>query len=661
MNGTGTSLTAAEAYRRMATIRRFEERSLELSKEGLIAGSIHLCLGQEAIPVGAVAALRDGDRVLGTYRGHGWAIACGAPLDALLGEVCQRAGGVNGGRGGSPHLFAPRWGMLGENSIVGAGVPIAAGVAMASQARDEGRVVLTSIGDGAVNQGSVHEGLVFAAARGLPLIVLVENNGWAEMTHGSAMVRIEQLAERAPAYGIPGERIDGTDPWAVQEAVERAAALARAGEGPVLLEAVAPRLGGHYNRDIEHYRPKEDRERARRADPLARAREVLPDEEAGAIEREVDDAIDSATAVVRAMPEPDAATARHHLFAPAGIVPPEADQGPTEELAYVKAVTAALRAELAERDELLVYGEDVGVAGGIFGASRGLREEFGATRVFDTPIAESAILGSAVGAAMAGMRPVVEIMWADFMLVALDQLVNQAANVRYVSRGELTAPLVVRTQQGATPGSCAQHSQSLEALLAHIPGLKVGLPATPGDAYAMLRAGIADPDPVVIIEARGLYQVKGPVALGAPVEAAAGARLRREGADVLVVTWGTMVAPAMEAADRLADAGIEAAVLDLRWLNPLDDDALQRAVQAVDGRVLVVHEANVTGGFGAEISARVQERHFDDLDHPVVRLGVPDSRIPSAPALQRALLPDVAAIERVAAALAAGEAVAGAR
>jgi 2-oxoisovalerate dehydrogenase E1 component len=653
------ALTKAEAFQQMSIIRRLEERSLELASEGLIAGSIHPCLGQEAIPVGALAALRDGDRILSTYRGHGWAVACGVPLDSLLGEICQRAEGINGGRGGSPHFFAPKWGMLGENSIVGAGVPIAVGVAMASRARDEGRVVLTSIGEGAMNQGAVHEGLVFAASLNLPLIVLIENNEWAEMTRSSTLVRLRDLVERAGAYGILGRVVDGTDPFAVQEAVRDAAASARDGDGPVLLEAKTVRLGGHYNRDIEHYRSKEDRDAARLSDPLVRLRRQLTGsgelaaDEVATLEEQAQQAVDEATTAVRGMTDPSPATAREHLYAPSAPAPSIAAGHLVggEEMTYINAVTAALAAELAARKEVLVYGEDVGAAGGIFGASRGLQDRFGSDRVFDTPIAESAILGSAVGAAMEGLRPVVEIMWADFVLVALDQLINQAANVRYVSRSELSAPLVVRMQQGATPGSCAQHSQNLEALLAHVPGLKVGLAATPGDAYAMLRSAVADPDPVIVIEARSLYQTKGAVQLDAEVGPVGGARLHRDGSDLVLLTWGTMVPQAIQAGDELAQLGIEASVVDLRWLNPLDDETIEQVVRASDGRVLIVHEANVTGGFGAEIAARIQERHLDFLDQPVARLGAPDTRIPSAPALQRALVPDTEAIAKAARAL----------
>jgi 2-oxoisovalerate dehydrogenase E1 component len=646
-----------DAFRQMVTIRHFEERCLALSLEGEIAGSVHLCLGQEAIPAGAMSVLDERDRVLTTYRGHGWAIACGVPLDALLGELCQKAGGVNGGRGGSPYFFAPRWGMLGENSIVGAGVPIGAGVAMAAQRRAEGGVVVVSIGDGAMNQGSVHEGLVFAAARDLPLIVICENNGWAEMTPSSAMVRDEDLAGRAASYGIEARIVDGNDPAAVAQAVGDAAALAREGRGPVLLECKTSRLSGHYNRDLEHYRTKADQEAARSADPLLALRAALVAEiDEGAVaeaEREAVAAVDAAVEQVRAMSAPDPTTALDHIYAdgvaPAGELAVGDDAG--AELTYVKAVNAALRDALDADPDVVVYGEDVGAAGGIFGATRGLQEQFGADRVFDTPIAESAILGSAVGAAMQGLRPVVEIMWADFLLVALDQVVNQAANVRYVSRSELSAPLVVRMQQGATPGSCAQHSQNLEALLAHIPGLHVGLAATPQDAYAMLRSAIADPDPCVIIEARRLYPLKGHVDTAAPVASVGGARVHREGQDLVLLTWGSMVPEVLDAADALRADGVEAAVVDLRWLNPLDEAAIERVVRASAGRVLIVHEANLTGGFGAELAARIQEQHFDYLDAPVARLGVPDAPMPSAPALQTALLPDAAAVVAAAHAL----------
>lgn len=310
------------------------------------------------------------------------------------------------------------------------------------------------------------------------------------------------------------------------------------------------------------------------------------------------------------------------------------------ELTYLEAVNSALRRALDERPEVVVYGEDIGEPGGVFGQTRGLRKQFG-DRVFDTPISEAAILGSAVGASMFGMRPVVEIMWSDFVLVALDQLVNQAANVRYVSNGRLTAPLTVRMQQGAAPGSCAQHSQCLEAIFGHIPGIRVAMPATPQDAFDLLLSAVWCDDPVVVIEQRTLYSGgKQPVDTTKPVAPIGGAVVRRPGMDVTLVSWSGMVHRALEAAEQLEVAdGISVEVVDLRWLDPLDLPTVVESTRRT-GRLAIAHEANLSGGFGGELAAAVTAEAFYDLDAPPVRIALPDIRVPAAPSLQGAVLPN---------------------
>ncbi|MFC5751846.1 alpha-ketoacid dehydrogenase subunit beta [Actinomadura rugatobispora] len=320
----------------------------------------------------------------------------------------------------------------------------------------------------------------------------------------------------------------------------------------------------------------------------------------------------------------------------------EAPVAETRRLKYGEAVNAALARVLAELPETLLYGEDVGKPGGVFGVTRGLRRKFG-DRVFDTPISEAAILGSAVGAALMGARPIVEIMWADFSLVALDQLVNQAANARYVSRGAAPAPIVVRTQQGNAPGACAQHSQSLEALFLHVPGLRLAMPRTAQDAHDALVSAVHADDPVIVVENRSLYfGDKAEVELGGAARPMGWSHLRRPGRDVTVVSWGTVTSQALAAAESLAAGGIEAEVLELTWLNPLDLDAVLASV-ARTRRLAVVHEANVTGGFGGEIVARVAEAGIA-LDAAPLRVGAPDVRIPAAPVLAEPLLPDAGSI-----------------
>lgn len=638
-----------EAYRSLLTIRRFEETVRDLRSRNAIAGSVHLCFGQESVPVATVAALDPQDRIVATYRGHGWALAAGVDAQALLAEICQRADGVNGGRGGSPYLSDPERRFFGENSIVGAGLPIGNGLALAAQVKGSGAVVAVAFGDGATSQGAAHEALVLAVARRLPVIFVCENNRWSEMTPIASVLGDRTIAERASAYGMPSVAVDGTDVDAVHEAVAAAAAHARGGDGPSFLECAVPRLGGHYNADVQQYRSKQDQAEATERDPIVLARAALlgngvSESELEDIAAEVDREIERLSAVVMESPLPDPSTAAEHVVsAPRRVSVPLSVFEPSpsaEQITYANAINAALGRELEERQDTILFGEDVAIPGGVFGVTRGLRERFGPARVFDTPIAEAAILGAAVGASQDGLRPIVEIMWADFLLVALDQLVNQAANVRYLSRGQRSAPILVRCQQGVTPGSCAQHSQSLEAMLAHVAGLRVGMPSNPADAYAMTRAAIADPDPVVLIESRAIYGRRGPVDLDSPVEPIGGARLRRDGEDIALISWGRMLDVASEAAERLAEEGVQASVLDLRWLSPLDDEAIGEVVSRCQ-RVLIVHEANVTGGFGAEVAARIADRHLFDLDGPVRRVGSPDVRYPSAPVLQEALLPGV--------------------
>ncbi|HEY0940248.1 MAG TPA: thiamine pyrophosphate-dependent enzyme [Steroidobacter sp.] len=653
---TSRSLTREEGaralqfYRSMYSIRAFEQRVRDLTarQPPVISGSVHLCAGQEAVPVGAIAALNPQDSTVATYRGHGWALATGISAESLLAEICHKSSGLNGGRAGSAMLMAPWQGFIGENSIVGAGVPIGCGTALADQIRGTGAVTVVSFGDGAMSQGSLHEGFVFASYRRLPVIFICENNGWSEFTLTSSILRIERLAERAAAYGMPSITVDGSDPFAVRDATMDAVARARAGGGPTLIECTVPRLWGHYNRDIEHYRPHSDKARAAAADPLVVLEQMLTVSSAllatqlAEIRSDVDRELEEVEQRVLDAADPHAHTATHHVFAPcttARNAAPAAAE--TKEVRYVQAVNEALRRELEQRPDVLVYGEDVGKAGGVFGATRDLQRVFGPERVFDTPIAESAILGSAVGAAIKGLRPIVEIMWGDFLLVALDQLINQAANVRYVSEGRAHASLVVRTQQGVTPGSCAQHSQSLEALLFHIPGLRIGMPATPQDAYDMLRAAVADPDPVIIFESRALYQMSGPVQFHDTPEPIGGARVRHDGSDLAIITWGTCVDLAAQAARRAKESGTSVRVLDLRWLSPLDVDAIDETVERCGGRVLILHEANVCGGVGAEIMAGICERQPGAI---VQRLGCPNIRMPASPILQAALTPGVETI-----------------
>ncbi len=306
--------------------------------------------------------------------------------------------------------------------------------------------------------------------------------------------------------------------------------------------------------------------------------------------------------------------------------------GPTE-MKYMASVAQALRDSMADDPRVIVMGEDIGAPGGSFKATRGLLDEFGPKRVLDTPISEASIVSAAVGAALSGLRPVVEIMFMDFITLAMDALVNQAAKARFMFGGQCSVPMVLRTPHGGGLSAGPQHSQCLEAWLAHVPGLKVVCAATPGDAYGLLRAAIADPDPVIFIEHKGLYGSKGPVDRSAP-DAIGKARIVRPGRDATVVTYGATVHTSLAAAQQLAGEGIEVEVIDLRSLQPWDRATVLASV-ARTHRAVVVHEAVQAFGVGAEIAATLADEGFDDLDAPVVRVGAPFMPVPFAKSLEQ--------------------------
>jgi len=314
---------------------------------------------------------------------------------------------------------------------------------------------------------------------------------------------------------------------------------------------------------------------------------------------------------------------------------------PIAELTYAQAINEALAEELERDERVILLGEDIGAYGGVYTVTRGLQQRFGARRVLDTPISESGFVGAALGAAMTGLRPVVEVMWIDFTLVAMDQLVNQVAKVRYMSGGQFGAPLVIRTQHAPGGGGAAQHSQSLEAFFAHVPGLKLAMPATPADAKGLLKAAIRDPDPVIFIEHKLLYRATGPVPTGAgehivPLGQAA---TLRQGADATIVAWSGAVKLALAAAEQLASDGISVEVIDLRTLTPLDSAAVIASVRRTN-RLVIVHEAVTRGGFGAEVAATTLEHAFDYLDAPIERVGAAFAPIPINGTLEAAILPD---------------------
>ncbi len=652
---TPSAETLERLYQTMVRIRRFDEKTVELFNAGLVKGTAHSYVGQEAVAAGACAALRQDDAIVGNHRGHGHCLAKGARVDRMMAELMGRATGYCGGLGGSMHIAALDLNILGCNGIVAAGLPIGAGAALAARLGGTDRVVVAFFGDGGANQGVVHEALNLAAVWKLPCIFLCENNQYALSTATTRTTAGASIAARAAGYGIPGVRVDGNDVLAVYEAARTAVTRARAGDGPTLIEATTYRWGGHSMRaNLPQYRTEAEEREWMQRDPIGRLesrlleRKLVSPARLKELREAVEVELDAAVRFATESPEPTVEAMERSVYAPHIEVREPAPAAGTREITFVQALNEALRHEMERDQRVFVMGEDVGLIGGIFGVTRGLREVFGEDRVRDTPISEATFLGMGVGAAVAGLRPVVEIQIFDFVALTMDQIVNQAAKFRFMLGGTPTVPLVIRGPQGGGIRLAAQHSQSLEAWFVHIPGLVVLAPSTPYDAKGLLISAIRDDNPVIFLEHKVLNAQKGPVPEGPYAIPIGKAEVKRAGNDVTVVATQVMVQRALAAAEELAREGLSVEVIDPRTLAPLDEETILGSVGKT-GRLVIAHEAVKRGGFGAEVAALVSEKAVDCLDAPVVRVAARPVPMPYNDALERATIPtqqDIAAAIR---------------
>jgi len=654
--------------RQMLEIRYFEEKVSELLSQDIIRGASHLYAGQEAVAVGAIAAIREDDLITSTHRGHGHCHAHGDShahtpeekqehLNLMMAELMGRATGYCKGRGGSMHIADVLKGNLGATGIVAGNIPVATGAGLAIKERGEDRVVLCFFGDGASNTGNFHESLNMASIWNLPVIYIVENNLYAMSVPWKTASKLPNTADRAGAYGIPGQVVDGQDVIAVRDAVAAAAERARRGEGPTLIECKTYRYYGHSRSDPRKYRTKEEEAAWRERDPILVLKRrlieegMLTEEEFKQIDQKAEEALEKATEFAMNSPEPDPARVADDVVVPLKHTQADVEKEKAlrervrsdsnmRQIPYWQALNEALAEEMERDERVFLMGEDIGLYGGAYGATRGLIDRFGHWRVLDTPISEAAIGGAGVGAAMSGMRPVSEIMYVDFTPLAMDQLANQGAKNRYMFGGKTTVPLVVRTEGGAGRALGAHHSQSLESLWTHFPGIYVVMPATPYDAKGLLKAAIRDDNPILFIEHKMLYKEKGPVPEEEYIIPLGVADVKREGSDLTIISYSRMVLRALDAAQELTKEGISAEVLDLRSLKPLDTEAISNSVMKT-GRVVIVTEAYRTGSFASEILAQINDLCWDWLDAPVVRVGAADVPVPRAESLEDEAIPNV--------------------
>ncbi len=623
----------------------------------------------------------------------------------MMAELMGKETGYCGGRGGSMHIADVQKGNLGSTGIVGGNQPTAVGAAYAEKYKGTGKAVVSFFGDGATNTGTFHESMNMASVLDVPLVAVVENNlyGMSVPFSGSPIegtVRasnIEDVAVRAAAYNVPAMIIDGQDVVAVYLAMLEALSYAKENNKLILVEAKTYRWYGHSRSDPRAYRTKEEEKIWRERDPIIVLSEKLlseklaTQEELDEIKADADKTINDATEFALNSPWPDPkdlakdvyveesySQAQHSLdedlskksleATDAFTKALESAEGKTKKeksenakakikadykmdvLTMGEAVVAAQSEEMAKDKDVIIMGEDVGLYGGAYGATKGLLAEFGPERVIDTPISEAAIVGSGVGAAIRGMRPITELMYIDFLTIALDQLMHNAAFNRYMFGGHAKVPMVLRSEGGVGRCIAAHHSKSLEAWLMHIPGLYVVMPSTPYDAKGLLKAAIQSDNPVVFIEHKATYGQLGAVPTQDYIIPLGKADIKREGSDVTIVTYSRMVMFALEAAKELEKQGISAEVIDLRSLKPLDIETVANSVRKT-GKMITACEGFRMAGSGAEVVRQLMEYTFDDgrtgfdyLDAAPVNLAAEDVPPPMSEPLELASIPSIDSI-----------------
>jgi 2-oxoisovalerate dehydrogenase E1 component len=630
-------------YRTILLARVLDQKIWGLNRMGKAAFVVS-AQGHEGAQIGSAWAIRKGhDVVLPYYRDLGVVLTLGmTPYEVLLAVFARADDPNSGGRQMPNHWGSQRLGIITGSSPIATHIPHAAGVAYAAKLRGDDRVAICYFGDGAASKGDFHESMNFAGIHRLPIVFVCENNGYAISVPLSKESAVENIAQHAHSYGMPGMIVDGNDPLDVYATVHAAIRRARKGEGPSLVECKTYRYLAHTSDDDDRtYRTPQEVEMWRKKDPLQRMKQYLieqrllseqrEDEIDADVRAEVDEAARRAEAAPQAAPE----TAFRRVYAKplppasAAATPPRELPAGTERT-IVDTVRHVQHELLAGDERVLILGEDVGPRGGVFRATDGLHAEFGESRVLDTPLAESSIIGIGIGLALAGLRPIAEIQFADFIHAGFDQMVSEAAKIHYRSNGDFHVPLVVRAPWGGGVHGALYHSQCIEAFYAHVAGLKVVAPATPADVAGLLREAIDDPDPVLFLEHKKTYRmIKGVVPDGEWRVPIGVADVARSGDDMTVVTYGLHRHLALEAADALAASdGASIEVIDLRTIAPLDRETVLTSVTKT-GRVLIVHEDNISFGAGAEVAALVAEDAFYDLDAPVRRLAMAD--VPAMP------------------------------
>jgi 2-oxoisovalerate dehydrogenase E1 component len=648
-----TSL-ALKAFEIMLLTRYMDDKCFKLSRQNK-GGTFQLSVaGHELVgAVGALSLIPGKDWGLPYYRDRGFALGLGSSLTDLLGAFLAReVPHHSGGRMMPEHFTHKELRIPCQSSCVGSQFLHAVGIAKGVQILGEDDVVYVSGGEGSTSQGDFHESLNFTCIHKLGVIFVIQDNGWAISVPKKEQTAGGNIALIARGYeGLAVFEVDGCDFEETSKAYKEAVAKARAGDGPSVIVAKVPRIGPHSNSDDPlKYREKVCLDSEKVKDPIPRMEKWLVEtgtasqEEIDEMKKKAFDQIEAASLVAEQIPFPDKSTADHNVFAPTPEIPLEEPKVAGESVVIVDALNHGLDEEMERDSHVVVFGEDVAHGkGGVFGVTRHLTAKYGPDRCFNTPLAESTVIGIALGMSLVDkIKPVAEIQFADYLWTGINQLFNEVASFHYRSNGEFNLPLVIRMPYGGYIQGGPYHSQSIEAFLAHCPGLKIVIPSNASDAKRLLKAAIRDPNPVVFLEHKGIYRQR--VFCARPETGKddllplGKAAVVREGSDITFVGWGMMMCMVAEVAENLSKEGINVEVIDLRTIVPLDIETVLASVKKT-GKLVIAHEAPKFGGFGAEISAQIMEHAFPYLDAPVVRVGGKNCAVPYCKDLEDAVLP----------------------
>jgi 2-oxoisovalerate dehydrogenase E1 component len=656
------------AFRTMLLARTIDEKQMTLLKQGKIL--FHISgPGHEACQIATAMALRKGtDWAYPYYRDLAFSLQFGSTVREMFLENMHRSEGPGShGRQMPSHYGNKALRIVSQSSPTGTQFLQAVGTALGAVKEGVDDVVYVSSGEGTTSQGEFFEAINWASREKLPVIFLIQNNRYAISVPSHNQIAGGSIIDLTKGYpNMRRYHIDGTDFVASYEAAVHAVAEARAGNGPSIIEADVVRLLPHSSSDDpKKYRPMAEIEADKKRDPLPKLQKFLADQNiltADALARmqaEIKKEIEDAVASAETAPDPSADSVMRNVLAPIMIPPGTVSSEPAQTGAncmMVDAVNHALHEEMKRNPKMLVYGEDIaGGKGGVFSATKGLTDAFGRARAFNSPLAEASIVGTAIGLAVRGFKPVVEIQFGDYIWPAFMQFRDELVQMRYRSDGDFSCPVVVRVAVGGYIRGGLYHSQSIEAFFAHMPGLLIAFPSNAADAKGLLKTACREDNPVLFCEHKGLYRqqfASSPEPDDSYCLPFGVANVKREGTDITVVTWGFLVQRSIDAAKKMKAKGVSVEVIDLRTIAPWDRETVMRSVRKT-GRVLVAHEDTRTGGFGGEIASTIGEECFQHLDAPVMRLGALDAPVPFAPVLENAMLPQeshlVAALEKLAA------------